>query len=302
LDSKEQECDAPGNANLTTMRDASLQNTGPMFEGMTMSGPFHQKENGTSISSQEDSPVRTSASPAGAKDLKASDPACGGSLPESFAYFDPDTCWWKTYQGCLPLPMEENKPPWDAYLGSWPASGMTLNGKAYQLPPLVPRNSAFACSSSPTLRATEADQGCYQRDGGKKGKERATLLGVVKGWTPTMSANGFGCVDVPRMLQRREECKTKNVNGNGFGLTLEQYLAVMNYKATTPTLNAASADKGPRKCATKAENGGHQVNLVDVTAHLSGQGGGVLNPRWCEWYMGFPDGWCDLPSEDLETQ
>jgi len=43
------------------------------------------------------------------------------------------------------------------------------------------------------------------------------------------------------------------------------------------------------------------VNLIDVTAHLSGRGGGVLNPRWSEWYMGFPVGWCEIPSEDSET-
>ena len=153
--------------------------------------------------------------------------------------------------------------------------------------------------------------------------------------TPTMTASGFSAVDVPRLLERRKQCAEKHGN-NCFGLTLEQFLAVDMYrnstptlrstevdsgeyqrdrgqkgkerltlkglmKAITPSLNAASGDKGPRKCATKAENGGHQVNLIDVTAHLSGQGGGVLNPRWCEWYMGFPDGWCDLPSKHSAT-
>lgn len=229
------------------MQDVSSPSIGPAFpSGMTCEHSRQHRGNGASTSLLEDFPAKTLARLGFEPALLEKGRGYGGSLPESFAYFDRDSCWWKTFQGCLPQLNEGNSPPWDAFLESWPASGMTRNGKAYQLPPLVPRNSAIACSSSPTLRATEADSGCYQRDGGKKGKERATLLGVLTGWTPT--------------------------------------------------LNAASGDKGPRKCATKALNGGHQVNLIDVPASLSGRGGGVLNPRWAEWYMGFPVGWCEVPS------
>jgi DNA excision repair protein ERCC-4 len=94
----------------------------------------------------------------------------------------------------------------------------------FQLPPLVPRTGDGESSSSPTLRATETDSGCYQRDRG-------------------------------------------------------QLAAAIKLIESTPTLTASQVDKGLRKTATKAENGGHQVNLVDVTAHLSERGGGVLNPR-----------------------
>ena len=258
------------------MQDESCKNTGPTFQSGTTYEPSHQQaESGALISSREDSPARTSALPETAKDLPANDPACGVSLPASFAYFDPDSCWWRMYQGCLPLQMTESRHPLDAFLESWPSSGMTRNGKAYRLPPLVPRNFAFACLSSPTLRATEWNGSAYQRDRGQKSKERPTLHGLIASWTPTGDRGGRG--------ELLHFCKSGKPMGK-----------------ITPSLNAAS-DKGPRKCATKAENGGHQVNLIDVTAHLSGKGGGVLNPRWCEWYMGFPDGWCDLPSEDLET-
>lgn len=203
------------------------------------------------------------------------------------------------------------------------------SGRLFRLPRSVPRTSATGCSSSPTLRASEWNGSSYQRDRGEKGRERPTLHGLV-GMTPTLTAAGFGCVDVDRLLERRAECAERHGN-NGFGLTLEQFMAIEEAKLPTltasdhysragmrpsrgktnrktgylsemmPTLNAASGDKGPRKTATKAENGGHQVNLIDVTARLSGQGGGVLNPRWCEWYMGFPDDWCDLPSADSAT-
>lgn len=36
-------------------------------------------------------------------------------------------------------------------------------------------------------------------------------------------------------------------------------------------------------------------NLEEVVA-ARGETGGYLNPRWTEWLMGFPVGWCDLSS------
>lgn len=32
-------------------------------------------------------------------------------------------------------------------------------------------------------------------------------------------------------------------------------------------------------------------NLEEVVA-IRGETGGYLNPRWIEWLMGFPPGWC----------
>lgn len=42
-------------------------------------------------------------------------------------------------------------------------------------------------------------------------------------------------------------------------------------------------------------------NLEEMVA-ARGERGGYLNPRWIEWLMGFPDGWCSLHLADLETQ
>lgn len=38
------------------------------------------------------------------------------------------------------------------------------------------------------------------------------------------------------------------------------------------------------------KNGG--PNIEEVVATRAGRDGGYLNPRWIEWLMGFPDGWC----------
>lgn len=204
------------------------------------------------IASSAVSPARISALPEVVEDLKASGPDCGGSLPGSYAYFDPDTWLLRMSQGSL-FPSDPDDPlPSDAFLESLPASGSMRNGRLYPHDLWEVPSSESVCSSSPTLRASETDQGGYQVD--RKGRKVLTLKGLLK--------------------------------------SME----------STPTLNAASAEKGPRKVATQAENGGHQVNLIDVTAHLSGKGGGLLNPRWAEWYMGFPVGWCEIPSEDSETQ
>lgn len=48
------------------------------------------------------------------------------------------------------------------------------------------------------------------------------------GW-PTPEAGVYGTADVPRLLARRERVKAEKKNGNGFGLTLGQKIAVMNW-------------------------------------------------------------------------
>ena len=55
---------------------------------------------------------------------------CGQGSPTQYGYFDPDTHSWKTWQVTLPLGLETS-------LQTRPRAGMTRNGIAYQLPPLV---------------------------------------------------------------------------------------------------------------------------------------------------------------------
>lgn len=77
------------------------------------------------------------------------------------------------------------------FSGTWPRSGLLRNGIAYQLPPLVPLTSEIGSGS----------------------------------W-PTPTASHFGAQDVDRLLARREECRLRSGNGNGFGLTLQQWVSV----------------------------------------------------------------------------
>jgi hypothetical protein len=232
--------------------------------------------------------VKTSALPGSEMALMGSDRACGESMPESFAWYDPDTSSWRTYQACFALiENDDGQPPLDEYSETWPSAGTMQNGRVSRLGSLDQLNCADECSLSPTLttrdwkdgrcsdatysknsrplneviqrlqttptlRATETDSGDYQRDGGQKGKERLTLKGVLD--------------------------------------------------FSTPTLTASAAGRGPEKLSTRAKRegaGGATIN--DVIGDLSGRGGGVLNPTWCEWYMGFPANWSAIESPDSET-
>jgi hypothetical protein len=74
---------------------------------------------------------------------------------------------------------------------------------------------------------------------------------------PTPSASGFEAKDPQRLLERRQECKERTHNGNGFGLTLGQFA----------TLESSSGSSAPTEKR------------------------GALNPEFVCWLMGFPAAW-----------
>jgi hypothetical protein len=56
----------------------------------------------------------------------------------------------------------------------------------------------------------------------------------LAGW-PTPNALEFGCLDTERVERRRQECKERTGNGNGFGLTLGQAVQLNIGGRPTPT-------------------------------------------------------------------
>jgi hypothetical protein len=138
----------------------------PNAEGYGTAQMYYQKQIGTLTLSAAGSPAKTSVTQDAAKDSKANEADC---FSKPFAWFDnsdPNTCFWRTWQRCL---LEG----WTEFSGNWGRSGMTQNGIAYRLPPLVPRISGTGCSSSPELptpKSSDAERG-----------GRGELLALVRG-------------------------------------------------------------------------------------------------------------------------
>ena len=112
---------------------------------------------------QEDTRANHSAMPA-VEQVPTTHDTSGQCSPIAFGWFDPDTQCWKTCQATFLSDSEMSKP-------TWPRSGMTRNGIAYQLQPSAPRIYATAYSLS--------------------------LHGELQ-WTPTATANQ----DAPSMEAR----------------------------------------------------------------------------------------------------
>ena len=113
--------------------------------------------------SREVSRVKTSARRAVEKDSPARALASGGSLPESFARYDPPTHSWRIPQ-CL------FQGDWSAYLGTWPRAGMMRSGECWRLPMLERGTNGSECGLPPLV--TTATSNCCARSpewrGGRK--------------------------------------------------------------------------------------------------------------------------------------
>lgn len=136
------------------------------------------------------SPAKTSHLPEPARALPASAPGSGQSSPALLARFDPATRSWRTSQLCWVEGLT-------LFSETWPRSGMTRNGTAYQLAPLVPltRGTGSGLWPTPTLpnggRTLHHVDEWRGRSAYHKGKKvQVDLAAAVKMWpTPTVSGN-----------------------------------------------------------------------------------------------------------------
>jgi len=95
---------------------------------------------------------------------RTTDATCGPCSPTAFAWYDPDTHSWRTSQGTF---LSDSV----TFSQTWPRSGMTHAGIAYQQQPSAPLTVVTEYSSSlhertwPTPTAHLAKEGAYPAEG-----------------------------------------------------------------------------------------------------------------------------------------
>jgi hypothetical protein len=202
--------------------------------------------------------TRASRSAPPALDEERTIPDTSGPIsPAPFAFYDPSGHCWRTSQGTFLLDSTPSSP-------TWPRSGMTRSGSAYQRQPLVRLTSGGGSLwlHTPTAKANQASPSMRSRDPGS--------------WFPTPDASVANLGETLGSWEaRREREKAKHRNGNGFGMPLA--IAVQYW----PTPTSSDGTGGP---GCSGREGGDNLRTAV---------GGQLNPTWVEWLMGFPLGWTD---------
>jgi hypothetical protein len=154
----------------------------------------------------------------------------------------------------------------EEFCETWPRSGCLSNGTAYQLAPLtlLTDETEFGLLPTPAAQAYGTNQGGGM---GRVGPVRPSLETMArKNMWPTPRANSGTGAD--------------QANREG-GPTLQN--AVKMY----PTPQAWDYKSGT----------GYSHGDKSQTPQLRHMIGGLLNPQFASWLMGFPLDWCDMPEE-----
>jgi hypothetical protein len=211
-------------------------------------------------------PARTSVTPASVKGSQVPAPDSGQPCGTPFAHYDPDTSSWRTSQQSLFEDLTSSPQ-------TWPRSGMTSNGTAYQRQPSAPLTAATDGGAWPT--PVRSDSGGSTGWGLRNVVNGRPAWGHDKWPTPRASdADKGGRGDLLAMV------RTGKPSGRKHWPTPTSWLGRRNSHTFIPS---------------KLRHDGASVELTDAIGQDQPETvGGQLNPTWVEWLMGFPDGWTDL--------
>ena len=202
---------------------------------------------------------------------------CGPSLSDSFASFNRDGSWRKTCQGYSQVTLDGSL---EAFSETWPRAGMTRNGTAYRLQPLVPLTDATESGSWPTPCAQEdgkTPEAHLAMKARMKGGPRYTITSLqvaAKMWpTPNVPNGGRSPKGGMSRTGMTPDGKKRQVG-------LENAVKLW---ATPTARDFKSPGTAERLAQALAESSRGQP--------LTEQVGGQLNPTWVEWLMGYPLAW-----------
>lgn len=204
-------------------------------------------------------PVKTSALQERAQESAAHDLACGPTWLGWLAKYDPVSSGWRTAQQSF---LEDS----GECLETFPRSGMTRGGLLWELPTLERTISETDSGYWPTPNAMKASNDLNLRCSGD-GRTKPNKLGwaVAESMWPTPTVCG-------------------NYNRKGASKTSGDGLATAVKNWATPVARDFRAPGRIRMERTGSKSGDP----------LPQQVGGILNPNWVEWLMGWPIGWTDL--------
>jgi hypothetical protein len=133
------------------------------------------------------------------QELRARVPVYGLKFAAWLASFDPDTQLWKTSGGSLLGQMMHPGDGSEEFSGTWPRSGMTRNGIAYQLPQLVPNTIGREFGLLPTPIKTD---GFTIKQFSAGTQLKAELNGYQPRFWGRLVANGFTLEEVCQTYER----------------------------------------------------------------------------------------------------
>ena len=240
----------------------------------TLGCSIHPNTQDEWIASMRDSLARTLASLESRPDLaKALAAGFTEKSCESLAWYDRDTCSWKTYQRSFLT-------GWGAYSETWPRWGMTADGSAFAHPMSALRMGAIdglpsqfatpnTMDSLPPKSAEALErEATIARPGRSKPANLRDQVSNMQNW-PTPSATDY--------------------KGSGKTGKLRDRLDYAVERGATKSKTFATPQA--RDYRTGQES---HWNDPARSRDLNDQIGGQLNPKWVSWLMGFPTEWALL--------
>ena len=222
---------------------------------------------------------------------------CGRSSPESFAKLNPDGSWRKTCLGYSQVTLDGSL---ERFSETWPRAGMTRNGIAYLLRPLVRLTGAIACGLLPTPSA----ESYGTNHGGAAGR-----VGPIRPSLETMARRNLWPTPTEDGNYNRKGASAKS--GDGLATAVKRWptptaqdaennAGSSQFNRNSLPLNAAvqmwaiptSHDYKVGRTSTMGRQLTREVwDGEGFLPGLSSPKSGSLNPTWVEWLMGYPLGW-----------